>query len=304
MANSEIALDRTTLFVLARERLRRLAYRLLGAVEDAEDIVQEAYLKWSSVGASEIRSPEAWLTTVVTRLCIDRLRARRREESLYAGSWLPEPLCVEDTISTEAITEDLSLALLVLLERLSPEERATYLLHDIFDYKYRDISHVIGKTETACRQLLHRARKRVQEGRPRYEVSAVERNELVLKFVKALESNDRALLISVLREDATITTDTGGRVRAALNVVYGSERVAKLLLGVRRKKRGLIAERVMRINGEFGVVTYVDGMANSLVAFDVNGQSICAIYRILDPIKLKAVPKLPACMTTSYRTPR
>jgi RNA polymerase sigma-70 factor, ECF subfamily len=293
MANQGIALDHTSLFELARERMRRLAYRLLGTVEDADDIVQEAYLKWRSVGASEVRSAEAWLTTVVTRLCIDKLRTRRREESLHAGSWLPEPLYVEDTISTDAITEDLSLALLVLLERLTPEERAAYLLHDIFDYKYRDISHVVGKTEAACRQLLHRARKRVRDGRPRYQVSDVEQNELVLKFVKALENNDRAMLISILQEDATITTDSGGRVRAALNVVYGSERVAKLLLGIRRKKAGLVTERIMRINGELGVVTYIDGIANSLVAFQVYGRSIDAIYRILDPVKLKAVPRIP-----------
>ena len=288
-----MTVDRTSQFELCRERMRRLAYRLLGTVEDADDIVQEAYLKWVSVSASEVRSAEAWLTTVVTRLCIDRLRARRREESSHVGPWLPEPLYVEDTISTEAITGDLSLALLVLLERLTPEERATYLLHDIFDYKYRDISSVMGKTEPACRQLLHRARKRVREGRPRYQVSDSARNELVLKFVQALENNDQALLISVLEEDATITTDGGGRVKAALNVVHGSERIARLLLSVRKKKVGSIVERVMRINGEPGVVTYVGGIPNSLVAFQIDQERVGAIYRILDPIKLMGVPKLP-----------
>jgi RNA polymerase sigma-70 factor, ECF subfamily len=293
MDDVKVAVDRTTQFELCRERMRRLAYRLLGAVGDADDIVQEAYLKWSSLGESEVSSPEAWLTTVVTRLCIDRLRARRREENLYVGSWLPEPLYIEDAISTEDITADLSLALLVLLERLTPEERATYLLHDIFDYKYRDISNVVGKTEVACRQLLHRARKRVREGHPRYQVSDSAKNELVLKFVQALENNDQALLISVLEEDATITTDGGGRVKAALNVVHGNERIAKLLLGIRKKKGGSIVERVMRINGELGVVTYVGGIANSLVAFQIDQGRVGAIYRILDPIKLKAVPKLP-----------
>jgi RNA polymerase sigma-70 factor, ECF subfamily len=180
----------TLQFESCRERMRRLAYQLLGTVADADDIVQEAYLKWHEINGREVRSAEAWLSTVVTRLCIDRLRARRRERDLYFGSWLPEPLYVEEPISPDHrldITADLSMALLIVLERLTPDERATYLLHDIFDYKYCDISRAI----------------------------------ILPKLIQTLENDDQGLLVSVLKEDATITSDGGGRVKAAVNVRPG-----------------------------------------------------------------------------------
>ena len=283
----------TQRFELNRERLRRLAYRLLGTVDDADDVVQEVYLRWHDVDARELRSPDAWLTTVVTRLCIDRQRASRRERASYTGAWLPEPLYVTEPLSPDHRldrTSDLSMALLVLLERLSPEERAVYLLHDVFDFAYEEIAAIVGATEAACRQRLHRARKRVQESKPRLVVADAARRGLIMKFLHALQTADHALLIGALSEDATITSDGGGNVKAALNVVHGADRIARLLLGVRRKTTGAIDERLMSINGEPGIVVYVDGAPRALFVFAMTQTRICAIYRVVNPSKLRTVP--------------
>jgi RNA polymerase sigma-70 factor, ECF subfamily len=293
--NSAPSAEHTTKFEMNRGRLRRLAYRLLGTVDDVDDVVQETYLKWHGTDPREVRTVEAWLTTAITRLCIDRLRQRRREQIGYTGSWLPEPLYVTEPLLPDHrldLTSDLSMALLILLERLSPEERAVYLLHDAFDYGYREISGVVGKTESACRQLLHRARKRVQEDRPRFAVGGTPRRHLVLKFLEALQTADYGLLLRVLEDDATITPDGGGKVRAALNVVRGSDRIARLLLGIKRKYPGAVEERLMDINGEPGIIAYIDRAPKAVFAFETSETAILAIYRIVNPAKLRLVPAL------------
>jgi RNA polymerase sigma-70 factor (ECF subfamily) len=292
---SALSAERATKFEMNRERLRRLAYRLLGTVDDVDDAVQEAYLKWHGTDPREIRTAEAWLTTAITRLCIDRLRQRRREQLHYTGSWLPEPLYVTEPLLPDHrldLASDLSMALLILLERLTPEERAVYLLHDAFDYGYPEISGVVGKTESACRQLLHRARKRVQEDRPRFAVGDAPRRHLVLKFLEALQTADHDLLLCVLAEGATITSDGGGKVRAALNVVRGSDRIARLLLGLKRKYPSTVEERLMNINGELGIVAYVNGTPKALFVLETSETAILAIYRVLNPAKLRSVPAL------------
>ena len=293
--NADASSDPTARFEISRERLRRLAYRLLGTVDDADDVVQEAYLRWQGVDPREVRSADAWLTTVVTRMCIDRRRASHRERALYTGAWLPEPLYVSEPVLPDHrldLTADLSMALLVLLERLTPEERAAYLLHDVFDFGYQEISGIVGKTEAACRQLLHRARKRVADNKPRFVVGDAERRSLVLKFLQALQTDDRSLLMNALAEDATITSDGGGRVKAALNVVRGSERIARLLFGVRKKRADIADERLMSINGEPGIVVYVDGAPTALFAFEIVAARISAVYRVVNPEKLRSIPRI------------
>jgi RNA polymerase sigma-70 factor, ECF subfamily len=282
-------------FESCRERLRRLAYRLLGTVEDADDALQEAYIKWADANSREIRSAESWLVTVLTRICIDRMRAKARELAHYTGSWLPGPLYVDDPIMPDQrldMTADLSMALLVLLERLTPEERAVYLLHDIFDFNHFKISTVIGKSQESCRQLLSRARKHVREGRPRFAAPGDAKRSVIEKFLEALANDDERLLMNAIAHDATITSDGGGKVRAALRVVQGRDRICRLLLGVRKKIEGKIEDRLMRINGEAGIVSYVDGVPRALFVMETSDTEVVAVFRVLNPEKLRSIPAL------------
>jgi|APAra7269096979_1048534.scaffolds.fasta_scaffold00098_41 RNA polymerase sigma-70 factor (ECF subfamily) len=282
-------------FEASREKLRRLAYRLLGTVEDADDALQETYLKWLGIDNREIRSPESWLVTAITRICIDRMRTKAREKKFYTGPWLPGPLYVEEPMTAQArmeMTSDLSMALLILLERLSAEERAIYLLRDIFDYPYAHISTVVGKTEAACRQILSRARKHIQEQKPRFMVRGDRQQAVVEKFLGALQLDDENLLMGAIAEDASITSDGGGRVTAALNIIQGRERICRLLLTVRGKINGKIDDRLMLINGEPGIVTYVDNIPRALFFMETNDEQVLSLFRLMNPEKLSSIPRL------------
>lgn len=287
--------DRIQVFERNRDRLRGLAYRLLGSVADADDMIQEVYVRWHEAAISELCSPDAWLTTVMTRLCVDRMRERGRERDTYLGSWLPEPLFVAEPFPPDHALDtaaDLSMALLVMLERLAPEERAAFLLHDVFDYGYRDIGVALGKTQPACRQLLHRARKRIGSDRPRFQVSHDMCRRLLTRFLEATRVADRDALLSLLAEDATLMTDSGGRVRATRKIIRGNNHIASLLIGVARKRIGDTDEKLMLINGELGIVTYVNGRAAAVLCLRVDQERITALYRVLNPDKLRAVPPL------------
>jgi RNA polymerase sigma-70 factor, ECF subfamily len=275
--------------------LRALAYRLLGSVADADDMVQDVYICWHKAGTDEVRSPDAWLTTVMTRLCVDRMRMRNREREVYPGSWLPEPLLVTDPPTPSQgldMAAELSMALLVLLERLAPDERVAFLLHDAFDYDHREIAKVLGKAEPACRQLLHRARERIRTDRPRFEVSDDLCRRLITRFLDALRSADRDALISLMTENATLTSDSGGRVRATHKIVQGSDRIARLLIGINKKRIGTITEKVVLINSDVGIVTYIEHQPVALLWFETDGTRIARLYRLLNPEKLGAVPAL------------
>jgi RNA polymerase sigma-70 factor, ECF subfamily len=278
-----------------RSRLRNLAYRLLGSVSDSDDVMQELYLRWHRADAAEIRSPDAWLTTALTRLCIDRMRARQQERDAYPGSWLPEPLCIAEPLPPDAcldLADDLSLALLVVLDRLSPQERAAFLLHDVFDQDYAEIGAILGKTGTACRQLLHRARKRLRTDRPVVKASQEARRRLVVEFIEATRNFDRNALMRLLADDATLVTDGGGKVRAALNVIYGNEHIARLLLAIAKKRIETSMDKMMLVNGEPGIVTYVGTRPASVLCFEVDACQISRVYRLLNPEKLRAIPAL------------
>jgi RNA polymerase sigma-70 factor, ECF subfamily len=289
--------DPNQIFERNRERLRRLAYRLLGSVADADDMMQDAYLRWCEAGRDEVRSPDAWLTTVMTRLCVDRMRVRNREREAYPGSWLPEPLWVTEPPSPSHsldMATDLSMALLLLLERLAPEERVAFLLHDAFDYDHREIARVLGKTEPACRQLLHRARESIRADRPRFVVDGNLWRRLTAQFLDALRSSDHDALVSLMTETATLTSDSGGRVRATQRIVQGSDRIARLLIGINRKRIRAITERIMLINGDLGIVTYDENQPTALLWFETDGTRIARLYRMLNPEKLGTVPALSA----------
>jgi RNA polymerase sigma-70 factor, ECF subfamily len=284
--------DRTTTFQQHRPRLYGLAYRMLGSRADAEDVLQEAYLRWHQADTEAVRTPEAWLMTAVTRLCIDRLRALRAEREAYTGPWLPEPLLTGDAAPPDRRAElasDLSIAFLALLERLAPEERAAFLLHDVFDCGYAEVARILGKREAACRQMVHRARVRVRRGRPRFTVTDTARTALLHQFVAAVHARDRDALLALFAEDATWTSDGGGRAVAARRVVRGAERLTRFVLGIARRVHGRATYQVAPINGEPGLIIRLDGRLHWILTIDTDGTRILAAYNVLNPQKLQGI---------------
>ena len=265
---------------------------MLGSRADAEDMLQETYLRWHQADVEAIEVPEAWLVTTITRLCIDRLRAARVEREAYVGPWLPEPL-VEDAYPPPdryvELASDLSVAFLVLLERLAPEERAAFLLHDVFDAGYREIAQAIGKSEPATRQIVHRARERVRRDRPRFRISEAARARLLEKFATALRTQDEHALVALFAADVTWTSDGGGRAKAARKVIAGAERVARFATGVWRRYVADLSHRPVTINGEAGLLMCFRGHPVSTVAIESDGVKILAVYTVLNPDKLGSV---------------
>lgn len=293
VAKPAIVDSHAEVFQRHRARLYGIAYRMLGTRADAEDMLQEAYLRWHGTDAGQVRTPEAWLTTTVTRLCIDRLRAARVERDAYTGPWLPEPLLGDAFPPPDQATElasDLSMAFLVVLERLAPEERAAFLLHDVFDCDYREVAGAIGKSEAACRQIVHRARERVRRDRPRFQVSEAARRQLLERFQAALHAADRKALVSLFAADATWTADGGGKIAAASKVVRGNARIAKLLAGVwrqvGRRYAGRVAFQLVPVNGETGLVFLIDDRPVWAFTAETDGVRILAGYIVLNPDKL------------------
>jgi RNA polymerase sigma-70 factor (ECF subfamily) len=284
--------DRAELFERYRARLFGIAYRMLGSVDDANDLVQEAYLRWHQADVPEIRAPEGWLVAVTTRLSIDRLRRAETERERYVGHWLPEPIATGAWDAPDRNTElasDLSMAFLVLLERLAPEERAAFLLREVLDADYGEIARVLEKSEAACRQMVHRARTRVREDRPRFPVASETKERLVQRFLRALESGDQESLLAVVAEDATFVSDGGGRVTAARNVIRGADRVVRLLLGLERKYEGLVTHRVEWLNGEPALVSRFGGHVAHTTSIAIEGERVVGFYRVLNPDKLRHV---------------
>ena len=284
--------DRTTTFQQHTPRLYGLAYRMLGSRADAEDVLQEAYLRWHQTNTEGVRTPEAWLVTTVTRLCIDRLRAARVEREAYTGPWLPEPLLTGDAAPPDyraELASDLSIAFLVVLERLAPDERAAFLLHDVFDCGYAEVARILGKSEAACRQMVHRARLRVRRDRPRFAVSESARTALLNQFVAAVNARDQDALLALFAEDATWTSDGGGQVVAARQVVRGAERLTRFVLGIARRVQGRATYQVAPINGEAGLIIRLDGRLHWILSIDTDGARIRAVYNVLNPQKLQGI---------------
>jgi RNA polymerase sigma-70 factor (ECF subfamily) len=280
------------IFKRHRARLFGIAYRMLGSRADAEDIFQETYLRWIESNSSELRSTEGWLVTVVTRLCIDRLRSAKAEREAYTGTWLPEPLVSSGPLSPDLTLElasDISIAFLTVLERLAPEERAAFLLHEVFDFDYSKISRIIGKNQAACRQIVHRAKQRVQEDRPRFSVSREAHGQLLEKFIEGASSGRREQIMSMLGDEVRVTTDGGGKVSSFRKVLQGSDRVARFYAGLSRKFAGRFVYRMAEINGEPGLLRYLDGKLESAQSFVINGTQICAIYIVRNPDKLNDI---------------
>ena len=288
------ALDHDTLatFERHRSRLFGIAYRMLGVVEEAEDVVQEAYLRWHREDPASVRNAEAWLVAVTTRLAIDRLRRAQLERQRYVGPWLPEPIATGWGSAAGRRAElgsDVSMAFLVLLERLAPEERAALLLRDVFDAEYREIARILERSEPATRQLVHRARERVRAGRARFDVPQETRRSLLERLLTALHAEDQAALLRLVAGDATWIGDGGGKVPATRRVVDGALRIVRLLLGLERKGRRVVVHSVSPINGEPAITTWLGDRLVFTTSVATDGERLTAFYRVLNPDKLRRV---------------
>ncbi len=278
-------------FLELRGSLFGVAYRMLGSATEAEDIVQDAYVRWSRRGHDDVNSPSAYLTTIVTRLCIDQLQSARSRRETYKGPWLPEPVEVgapEPGASAE-LADSLSLAFLVLLEELQPVERAAFLLHDVFDYPYNEIATIIDRKEAACRQLVSRARHRVDAPRRRFDADRTRGRELTRRFLVACGTGDLEELLSLLSDDVTVWTDGGGQVRAALRPVTGPQRASRFLLTVARRLPAGVTARELDLNGQAGMVFEDDGRVVMALALDISGDRVVDVRVVSNPDKLVAL---------------
>jgi len=275
-----------------RGRLLGLAYRMLGSRSDAEDVVQDAYLRFA--GAQGVHNPEAFLVTIVTRLCLDRLKSAKAQREIYVGPWLPEPVFDAGSLSAEAATEladDLSFALLLALDRLSPLERAAFLLHDVFDTPFSEIAAMLDRTEASCRQLASRARRAVRDNRPRPARTPDSHARLLQAFGEAVASGNVAQLAALLREDAVALTDGGGRKTAARNPIVGPEKIARFFIGIAAKNAGHdMRIEPTTINGAVGALLYLDGELDHTMSMAIDGEKIAAIYIVRNPDKLRHLP--------------
>ena len=275
-----------------RGRLLGLAYRMLGSRSDAEDVVQDAYLRFA--GAQDVHNAEAFLVTVVTRLCLDRLKSARAQREVYVGPWLPEPVFDAEGLSADTATEladDLSFALLLALDRLSPMERAAFLLHDVFDTPFSEIAAMLDRTEASCRQLASRARRAVRDERPPPAATPDSHARLLQAFGEAVASGNVARLAELLRADAVALTDGGGRKTAARNPIVGAEKIARFFIGLAAKNAGhdIRIEPAM-INGAFGALLYLDGELDHTMSMAISSEKIAAIYIVRNPDKLRHLP--------------
>jgi RNA polymerase sigma-70 factor (ECF subfamily) len=275
-----------------RGRLLGLAYRMLGSRSDAEDVVQDAYLRFA--GAQDVHNPEAFLVTVVTRLCLDRLKSAKAQREVYIGPWLPEPVFDAEGLSADAATEladDLSFALLLALDRLSPLERAAFLLHDVFETPFSEIAAMLDRTEASCRQLASRARRAVRDEHPPPATTPDSHARLLQAFGEAVASGNVARLAELLRADAVALTDGGGRKTAALNPIVGADKIARFFIGLAAKNAGhdIRIEPAM-INGAFGALLYLDGELDHTMSMAISGEKIAAIYIVRNPDKLRHLP--------------
>ena len=274
-------------FEAQRPRLLRLAYRMLGSLSEAEDVVQDAWPRWAAV-EDKIDVPEAYLTRIATRLCLDRLKSARARREEYVGAWLPEPLLQQ--ASEEAVADDVTLTLMMAMERLSPLERAAFLLHDIFDTPLNEVAAVLEREPAAVRQLASRARRHVREARPRYTLSPQGASELVRAFHEASTKGDLKTLSGILADEVAVFSDGGGRVVAFRNVVRGMDRVLRLFQGLARKaayRPQLL--RIVMIDGLPGFVSIDRGAILQTTALEVRDGKITALYIVRNPDKLRHI---------------
>jgi RNA polymerase sigma-70 factor (ECF subfamily) len=279
-----------------RRYLFGVAYRMLGSASDAEDVVQDAWLRYAAAQPSDLRSPQAYLTTIVTRLCLDRLKSARATREEYVGPWLPEPVLTDQRPQPDqslALAESVTLAFMVLLETLTPEERAVFLLREVFDHEYSDIAAMLETTPANCRQLFHRAKARIADRRPRFRAAVDEKRPLVSRFVSALRTGDADALTSVLAADVGFWSDGGGKVLAARRPVFGRDAVVAVLVGIVRTApaHGITPDRVAfdiaEVNEEPALLLRLDGHVDSVYTMTIVDDAVVAIRIVRTPDKLR-----------------
>jgi len=283
-------------FHALRPRLFGIAYRMLGVRADAEDVVQDTWLRWNAADRQALQSAEAWLVTVATRLALDRLRAAKVQREAYPGEWLPEPIVELDDETPERIVEradQLSLAFLHLLERLGPEERAAYLLRQAFDYDYDEIAAMLEKSESAVRQSVHRATERLRLDRPRFDVPREQHLQLLQRFVAAASTGDRASIRALLADDVAAIGDGGGKVPTFAGGLHGGDRVTNLYWALHLRLGERLGYRIATVNGRPGLLRYVDGQLESAQDIVIEDGRIVAFYIVRNPDKLAGIAAAP-----------
>lgn len=284
--------DATTTFNRHRPRLQGIAYRMLGSSAEAEEVVQDAWLRWHEADQDGLDNTEAWLVSVTTRLAIDRLRTAKVQREHYVGTWLPEPLLSDSPLSPEHLLEradDVSVAFLTLLERLAPEARAAYLLREVFDADYGEVAEALGKTEPACRQLVHRAKVQLQDQRPRYTVARETQLRLLRGFADAAARGEFAALKTMLADDAQLIGDGGGKVPSFGVPLVGGQRIAQLYLATSLRYPQLVRFEVVVLNGQWGLLRFIDGALESAQTLETDGERIVRIHAQRNPDKLARI---------------
>lgn len=284
--------DTSATFNRLRPRLKGIAYRMLGSTAEAEEVVQDAWLRWHEAAPAALGSAEAWLVTVTTRIAIDRLRAAKVQRAHYIGTWLPEPLwsgSFDSPATPEQLlerTDDVSVAFLSLLERLAPEARAAYLMREVFDADYDEVAHTLGKTQAACRQLVSRAKTQLRDERPRYVVPRETHLRLLRSFAEASVQGDFAALKSMLADDAELIGDGGGKVPSFGKPLAGGQRIAQLYLATALRCGSGLQVKLALINGAWGLLRFIDGVLESAQSFETDGERIVRIHAQRNPDKL------------------
>lgn len=286
--------DSLTLFECHRPRLHAIAYRMLGAVAEAEDVVQEAWLRWYGTDRLAVQNAEAWLVAITTRLSIDRLRAAKAEREHYTGVWLPEPMLMSAPSTPEQdheLADDVSVAFLYMLERLSPDARAAFLMRDVFDADYEDIAQTLGKTPAAVRQLVKRARQQLREGTPREAVPRATLHRLLLAFADAMQRSDFRGLHALLSDDAELIGDGGGKV-GSFSSLIGGKRLAQLFYAGKRRFRDALRIEVLQVNGQWALLRFVDEKLESVQSYEADGTRFTRILVQRNPDKLARIAAL------------
>lgn len=280
------------LFSELRPRLQKIAYRMLGSVAEAEDIVQNLWLRWESADRESINNAEAWLVAVTTRMSIDHLRAAKVRREHYTGIWLPEPEMTDSPTTPEQAREhadEVSVALLLLLERLTPEARAAFLLREVFDADYAEVAQAIGKSEAACRQLVSRAKVQLRDERPRYTVSRETHRRLLEGFAQAIERGDFHAINALLSEDAILIGDGGGKVQSFPKPMVGGRRIAQLFYAAHLRFGSEMRLKLVLLNGQWALLRYFEGQLESAQSFETNGDRVVCIHVQRNPEKLARI---------------
>ncbi|WP_438484263.1 RNA polymerase sigma-70 factor [Streptomyces sp. S186] len=292
--------DATELFEAHRPLLHGVAYRMLGRVADAEDVVQDAWLRWSAADRSEVREPRAYLVRITTRLAVDRLRQVQSRRESYVGPWLPEPLVTDvlapgrpapDGAERAALAETVTFAFLLVMEALSPLERAVFVLREAFDYPYAEIATVLERSEAAVRQLAGRARRHVEEGRPRFDVDPDRQRELTVRFLSAAAGGDLDGLLDLLAADARLVGDSGGKAKAPLRIIDAPDKIARFLIGVVRISPADLELHFLEINGGIALLTRLGGTPDSVFQLAIRDGRIETVYLVRNPDKLASLAR-------------